>query len=82
MQTNGWYSMVNSPRSTAGRRLDDRACRVIRCALRSGSKRVQRALPSAFAQYSVVSAACIRPVAEVPATGRSTTPIDADTESR
>lgn len=54
----------------------------MRWALRSGSNRVQRALPSAFAQYSVVSAACIRPVGEVPAAALSTTPIDAETESR
>ena len=80
--TSGWYSSTNSPRSTAGRSVEDSAWRVIRCALRSGSKRVQRALPSAFAQYSVVSAACISPVAVVPAAGRSTTPMDAETDSR
>ncbi len=82
MHTSGWYSSTNSSRSMAGRRVEARAWRVMRWALRSGSKRVQRALPSAFAQYSVVSAACIRPVAEVPAACRSTTPMDADTDSR
>ena len=54
----------------------------MRWALRSGSKSVQRALPSAFAQYSVVSAACISPVAVVPAASRSTTPMEAETDSR
>lgn len=82
METSGWYSRVNSPRSTAGRSVEESAWRVMRWALRSGSKSVQRALPSSFAQYSVVSAACIRPVGDVPAEARSTTPIDADTESR
>ncbi len=48
--TSGWYWRTNSSRSIPGRSVETRACRVIRCALRSGSKRVQRDFPSAFAQ--------------------------------
>ncbi len=82
MPTSGWYSRANSPRSMAGRRVAASAWRVMRVALRSGSNRVQRALPSALAQYRVVSAACIRAVGVVPAVWRSTTPTEAVTERR
>ncbi len=82
MPTSGWYSSANSPRSMAGRSVAASAWRVMRLALRSGSKRVQRARPSALAQYRVVSAACIRAVGVVPAVWRSTTPTEAVTDSR
>ncbi len=56
MWTSGWYSMKNSPRSSAAGRALVRPCRVIARASASASANSKRLPPAALARYIVMSA--------------------------